>query len=150
MLGAPPWSSASSEALVMSERAFRLRFSFDGKHIHLVHREILRKRAPSTDWAQAHGRSKTFRPRTGFWIELRDAAGAAVYRRLLPDPIQQYPETPDEHDGWTRTFVRSKEAIFSVLVPVMREARSVTIIGPPSLVRASSAQSRDLASFSLN
>src|SRR5262245_9748105 len=115
----------------MSEEAIRLRFSFDGAHIHLIHHQILKMRAPPSDWTLTYGRPKSFRPLTGFWIALRDATGAPVYRRLLYDPLRQYPEAPNGRGGWTRTSVKRKEGVFSVLVPAMGEARSVTINGPP-------------------
>jgi len=116
---------------VMSEQALRLMFSFDGEHIHLEKHAILEMKAPPPDWDLTYGRPRSVRPLTGFWIELRDAAGTPVYRRYLSDPLHQYPEAPNGEGGWTRSFVDRKAGIFSVLVPVMREARLVTIIGPP-------------------
>ena len=134
----------------MNEKALRLTFSFDGDRIHLVRHVILEMKAPPSDWDLAYGRLKSFHPVTGFWIELRTATGAPVYRRFLSDPLRQYVEAPNGKGGWTRSSVERKAGMFSVLVPVMRNARSVTIIGPPFGVHVTSPHSRDLASYALD
>src|SRR5262245_28838415 len=135
----------------MGENALRLEFSFDGERIHLVQHVILEMKAPPPDWDLTYGRPRSFRPRTGFWIELRDATGTPVYRRFLSDPLRQYPEGPDGQGGWTRTSVKRDNGDFSALVPVLREPRFVTII-VPSLrgMQVTPSRSRDLASFALN
>lgn len=124
-------------------RALRLTFTYSGGAIRLVSRRSLQKLAPLSDSLAS------FAGRSGFWYELRDAGGAAIYRRVRENPLQTAPEAPAEGSevALRRVQVSRPRARFVLLVPDLAEAHRLALVGSSGAGGAGPAS--DLAVFDL-
>ena len=71
---------------------------------------------------------------SGFWIELRTANGALLYRRIMTDPIRDVFEGPDLDNNGTipdRKEAVPVEKVFSLLVPRTRTGDVLVIFSSP-------------------
>jgi hypothetical protein len=87
--------------------------------------------------------------RSGFWLELRDADGAVLFRRDLPptlgDDYEVFPEDPAGEI--VRRPSASRSVVFSVVVPENRQARAVSVVGSPPTAARRREAAGDLATF---
>jgi hypothetical protein len=65
------------------------------------------------------------RPVAGFWYEVVDEDGRALYRRVLRNPTEQAVEVPAADGGLQRVDVDRPEVVFDVLVPDLPEVRDL-------------------------
>jgi hypothetical protein len=124
-------------------RAIRLTMVQDGDNLKVLSRQSVRMRVPESD--ATYG----FENKSGFWVELRSAAHECVYRRAIPNPMEDEIEAPsgDPERPFTRAAAPSKERVFVVLVPDTDEARELVLSASPRGVRGGSA--RPLAAVDL-
>ena len=108
-------------------QALRLTFSYKGSEITLIDSQEITKAIPPTDAIE------TDYPLSGFSFELKDAGDASVFRRFMHSPIPDSVEVfPSEGRGpITQQTVRDPEGVFTVLVPVIREARALVFHDSP-------------------
>jgi hypothetical protein len=121
--------------------SLRLWFEVDWPAIQLVGDRRLDVRAEPSDPLESYAEA------SGFWVELHNADGQALYRRVLYDPIGTSVEAPAGDGSWTRKVVEHPRGTFSLLVPDLLEARRLALFGnsPGELT----VPSRELASFDL-
>jgi len=93
-------------------RALRLMFAYENGVVHLVSRQEVDMTLPPED-APAQG------PEQGFWAELRDTSGKALFRRVMHNPIpvdtEVFSDTPERN--MARVDGAPTEGMFSIVVP---------------------------------
>jgi hypothetical protein len=92
--------------------------------------------------------SVTAAPRSGqsgYWVELRDAAGDLLYHRALSNPIRADVEvySDDPRQTLTRIPMAAPEGQFEVLLPDLPDAHTFLFFGTPDGA-SESAPSREL------
>jgi hypothetical protein len=90
----------------------------------------------------------------GFWYEVRSAAGALRYRRILENPIPLVFEGPEQPDSPPGTPASRKEAIpaerfFSLLVPAPFEGDVLVLFSSPLQPGAQAEPASEIARFLL-
>ncbi|HKH47977.1 MAG TPA: hypothetical protein VKM72_25240 [Thermoanaerobaculia bacterium] len=124
-------------------RALRLTFSYTGSNVKLVSRQSLTMLAPLSDSLA------TFAGRSGFWYELRNAKGVAIYRRVQENPIQFTPEAAAADRVSLRRFrVTNPRGIFVLLMPDLAEAQTLALVSSP-LGTGDAGPATDIALFNL-
>jgi hypothetical protein len=103
--------------------AWCLTFAYDGSNVLLERKERMTMVAPGS-----HS-TADFTGKTGYWVELRDAAGNVLYRVILHDPMPQYLEVHDQKGGHTHVPVKERRGTFSVVVPAFPEDTSIVFYG---------------------
>ena len=92
--------------------ALRITFNYDGDSVHLASGRIVEMIAPPSDPIEG------YQGQAGFWAEVRDRAGATIYRRVLHDPVPVYHEVHSAHGPTTHTPIRDRTGVFEIVVPV--------------------------------
>ena len=104
--------------------AVRLVFSYEGTAVRLESRQRLETVTPPSDPIE--------RPEneTGFWIELRDAKGNLLHRRVMPDPTRADAEvfSDDAERSIARIPVDNPRGAFTALVPDLPGADHVALV----------------------
>lgn len=79
----------------MGVPAIRMFFSYDGEEVTLISQQRLEMALPPSDLQEPQSRA-------GFWAEVRDADGAVLDRRAMPDPLRTDVEvfSPEETPRW--------------------------------------------------
>jgi hypothetical protein len=110
-----------------SQRAVRLNFSYSNAQITLESKQAIEKVVPASDPLEDG------QPASGFWFELRDAAEARVFRRFAHSPIEDSTEIypPNGRGPITRIPKATTSGVFSLIVPVLSQARFVVIHDSP-------------------
>ncbi|MCU7495158.1 MAG: hypothetical protein HF314_18530 [Ignavibacteria bacterium] len=73
------------------------------------------------------------RPLSGFWYELRNAAGDVLYRRIIGNPIKNSIDLPAEKEPDHLVHYESipDEKTFSILVPAFAEGTQLILFSSP-------------------
>jgi hypothetical protein len=126
-------------------RALRLTFSYRGESVELADAQRVEMVVPPGDPPAAE-------PQGGFWIELRDASGTVLYRRVMHNPIaSDYEVFPRDPGGAiVRQPVPLRQGAFNVVVPELREADTLSLMtnAPPGQPAARTAS--EIARFSMS
>ena len=70
--------------------------------------------------------------RSGFWYEVRDRDGTALYRRTISHPLLDALEVPtDEPHGMTHGQPGARGGEFTLLVPDLANAAAIAVYGTP-------------------
>jgi hypothetical protein len=122
--------------------AVRLTFRYEGEEVELLTVRRVQKALPPSESRD------NWQDRIGWWIEVRDAAGRALDRRVLFDPVRADAEVYPEGLGEpiTRVPLDTPSGVFSVLVPDLENADHLSLLrssptdrealgGPNELVR---------------
>lgn len=106
-------------------QAWRLTYAFDANGIRLVAQQRVATVTPPDD------SDLTESGRAGYWIELRDAAGEALYRQVIPNPFRMTAEVHSPEPGRQPRHVPTvaPEGAFQVLVPDLPGAHEVVLHG---------------------
>jgi hypothetical protein len=119
-------------------RAIRLTFAYEGDDVRLVDRVPVEAIvAPGEPEPVPEGAA-------GFWVELRDRSGRALYRQTLDQPIRLEAEVfPEDHGELPHHVSRtSPRGAFVIVVPDLPEAeRAALWSSPPRPERAHEAAS---------
>jgi hypothetical protein len=62
------------------------------------------------------------RPLAGFWYEVRDGKGEALFRRVTRNPAEPALEVPAPDGGLQRVTLERPDVVFDVLIPDLDEA----------------------------
>jgi hypothetical protein len=129
-------------------RALRLTLEYKDGQFTVLERHFLNKRAQSSDPLLDTQKDEQ---RSGFWIELRDGEGRAIYQQVLHNPIPVSVEIHSENRDRPirRETNPNPQAVFSLLVPNLPEAETLVIVGSPLKAEAMFEPASDLAHFSL-
>jgi hypothetical protein len=112
-----------------SRRAVRFAFSYVGAEIRLEARQLLDVQTPSSDPILDPERDK---PQSGFWIELHDGNGRAIYRRILHNPMMYSADFLIEDGGEVPHIRHSKpRGTFFIVVPNIPAAETLVIYSSP-------------------
>jgi hypothetical protein len=134
----PPQSMAAdpSDRAEPPPRTMRLTFEYRGPEVRLASQTPVEMLAPPSDQTEGYA------GQSGFWVELRDARDAVVYRRVMRHPIQFEPEAPtgSPESPFTRGRIEQVQGTFVVLVPDLGHARGLRLVGSPPEQPASAAQ----------
>lgn len=123
----------------------RITFAYRGRGIRLAaSRRVAMIAPPSVTEAPKSGQS-------GYWVELRDAAGDLLYHRALSNPIRADAEvySDDPRQTLTRIPIAAPEGQFEVLVPDLPDAQTLLFFGTPDTA-PESAPSRELFRADVN
>lgn len=118
--------------------AIRLLIQYDGDQLTVIDRREVETAAPPSD------QLKGFEGQSGFWFELRDANGQALYRRVMQSPIQQEVEAFEPDGSATRHVIEKPQGVFSVLVPDVPEADHVAIVSSPLAAHEIASKAADV------
>ena len=116
-------------------KAIRLTLVQDGNDLKVISRQSVRMRVPASD--PTYG----FESKSGFWLEVRSAEHDVVYRRSIPDPLDEEIEAPSGDPE--RPFTRARapdERVFVLLVPDTDDGRELVLCASPRGVRAGKAR----------
>ncbi|MCS7480645.1 hypothetical protein ACFFQW_20655 [Umezawaea endophytica] len=125
-------------------RAVRLIFEYEGREVRLVSSEAVDALVPPTDQLDGYD------DHLGVWVEVRDADGRPLHRRVLTGPLEETVEVLADDSGPSlrRTRVTGRRGGFAVLVPGFAEADHLSFLsGVGSTARAEGAT--ELARFPL-
>jgi hypothetical protein len=127
-------------------RAVRLTFSYRGDAIELLAVQRVNMFVPPSDPLE----DRT--PRSGFWLELRDAAGGLVFRLGMHDPIAgNYEVFPADPRGEiVRQPVQARAGAFSVVIPELSAARRLAFVATPAAVESLTRGATELVSFDMD
>lgn len=106
-------------------RAIRLTMHYDGDKLTVLSRQEVTMATPPSDPVRG------FEGEGGFWVEVRDGQGQTVYRRILHPPSTTDVEVFDPDTGIKRQTVAARSTDFTVVVPVIPGAQSVTVMSSP-------------------
>jgi hypothetical protein len=116
--------------------AIRLTFAYDGPEVRLVDRQHVETIVPPGEPEPIPDGA------SGFWIEVRDKGGGALYQRSLHQPVRMEAEVfPEHHDQLPYYVPRSSPTgAFAIVVPDLPEAeRAALHSSPPHPERAHEA-----------
>ena len=115
--------------------AVRLICDVADRGVRVVSRRRLAKVAPPTEsFADADPAA----PRSGFWIEVRDAQGRTRYRRAVPDPLTDRHEAPGPNGSFVQIRGRGSDR-FALLVPEIEDGEDVVLMRGTSIAGAAAA-----------
>ena len=127
-------------------RALRLTFEYEGSDVKLVSSQKIEMILPPTHPLEGGDEE------TGFWFTLSDAAGKAVYRRVVHNPIpldkevfSNDPKNPSVH----RAPVEKPKGTFVLLVPDIPQAQTLQLFSHPLKVTGRADTAREFARFNL-
>jgi hypothetical protein len=91
------------------------------------------------------------RERSGFWVEVRNADGQPLFRRLMHHPIETTREVfpADPYGEIIRTPVADPRGVFSIVIPEIAGARVLALVGSPSEAGRRGEAAQELARFDL-
>lgn len=117
--------SSNNENSAPVDRAIRLVCVADADGVRVTSRSRLAKVVPPTeslpDVSSAAGRS-------GFWVEVRDAADRVRYRRVMADPLPSRLEAPAENGGFGQLPGAPSTGTFTVLVPDLDDGEELVLM----------------------
>jgi hypothetical protein len=110
------------------DRSLRLNFRFELGELTLVDRLELEMTALPTNDLEA------FKPeeRSGFWIEVQDRQGRALYRRSMPHPMVRRSEGHDDETVLRTVMWVEERGAFSVVVPNLPGGAALVMFGSPT------------------
>jgi hypothetical protein len=117
-------------------KAVRLVFSYEGDRVELIAQQPLETiTQPSDEIDDAPQRS-------GFWFQLEDAAGAALYQRVAQNPIRPDREIfSPEGETVGRVPDVERKGVFTIVVPDVKGAERVTLQSDQPATREGRAES---------
>jgi len=126
MAGQPP--DVIQEGDYEVPRAIRLTFSYVGSRIELISAEQLIMFVPPSDPMERGSE------RSGFWFELRGGNDEPLFRRIIAHPIETDREVFPENatDEIVREPVKDPKGVFSIVIPEISAARTLSFVGSPS------------------
>lgn len=128
----------------------RVTFAYDAKDVKVARVLRVAMRAPAPALPAPSGKT------VGFWLEVEDAAGKALYHFPIHDPMRQDQEVFNDPEGGkpVRAPSRQTSGEFEILVPDLPSGGRFVLHGTPRGVRAparmSHAASTPLVTHSLD
>lgn len=121
-------SSTQTRIVTGPQPAVRLMFSYEGDQISLIDRQRVEKTLPPSDPVDEASKEAS-----GFWFEVQNERGNALYRLVRANPIVTSVELPtgDFDRPFVRQDVEKPSGTFFVLVPELPEARDVVLFSSP-------------------
>lgn len=128
-------------------KAIRLTFSYEGEKVRLSDLQIINK--PTQPSAPILKQGKEQQAQSGFWIELHDRGGQALYRLVISNPIRFHMEVPDGEGGFTNLPRPQPSGVFFVVVPNLLEAETIVVFSSPLGPEAKPSPAEPIAHFPL-
>lgn len=121
----PPEAADRTARDATEPRAWRLTYAYDASGIRLVAQQRVATLAPPDDSAL------TETGRAGYWVEVRDQAGEALYRQVITSPFRTMAEvhSPDPARHPVHVPATTPEGAFQVLIPDLPGAHEVVLHG---------------------
>jgi len=140
---APPRRSVTPVPAVPSNRALRMTFSYEGDRISLVSQQPVEMILPPShpfDEREAQ---------TGFWFTVHGTKDRALYRRVIQNLIRHDVEVfaPEGETTVHLEPVQKPKGTFTLLVPDIEGAQSVSISAPPLKPGAMHLRAGEIARF---
>ncbi|HEX8368090.1 MAG TPA: hypothetical protein VF604_06085 [Pyrinomonadaceae bacterium] len=129
-------------------KAVRLTFVFEDDNIELISQQPVEMIPPPSDEIR-HSHDAI-----GSWLELKSEGEKPLYRQLLQNFIRYDREvfSQNEQESVTRVPVERPEGAFTVVIPDIAEAQSVSLFSSPdnsSLESMLATPAREIKSFRL-
>jgi hypothetical protein len=128
-----------------AKRSLRLTFTYERSTLQLTGVQRLVMTPAPSDPLQTSGAA------AGFWVEVLDAAGQALYRRVTQNPIRftaEYPtDEPDRPLAWGE--VNEPRGTFVLVVPDLPAAQTVVLFSSPPEPEGGGKPASELARFDL-
>ena len=128
-----------------SNQAVRVTLSYQGKELRVVSRKVLFIRTPPSAPLEIPEKQ------AGFWFHVEDANGHLLYRRVMDNPIQFDTETPsdDPERPLKRVPLSERRGTFFLLIPILREARTVRIFSSPFELEKAAESAAEIMRFNI-
>ncbi len=127
-------------------QAVRLVFEYKGSQIKLLSEKRVEMIAPPSETREL-GKNAS-----GFWYEVSDAKGKALYRRVVQNPIPAAVEvrTDDPYRplAWEKPG-QDLKGQFVLLIPQLKAAAKVTLFSSPLNLKSGMEPAKELKSFAL-
>lgn len=117
---------ATTQSYRRRDRSLRFSFRFSGERITLSERRPLEMLPVPTQDLTAFAPEE----RSGFWVEVQDAHGRAVYRRSMPHPLLRRSEGAADENPRTVVWA-SERGAFAVVVPNPPVGADLVLFGSP-------------------
>jgi hypothetical protein len=128
-----------------TKHSLRLTFTYEAGSVQLNGAQRVAMTPPPSDPLQAAGDA------AGFWVELRDAAGRPLYRRIHQNPVRfEMEHLTDEADrplAWGT--VDEPRGVFVLIVPDLPAAQTVLLFSGPLGSESSGKPASELVRFDL-
>lgn len=124
-------------------QALRLTFALRGLDVELVASQLVGKELPPSDALELPD------PVTGFFVELRSPDDVLTFRRIMHSPVRDSVEFFAEDGSIARQPVSEPEAVFTVLVPALRDAPRLVLRDNATRSADRSLRTLELGSFDL-
>lgn len=127
------------------QQALRLTLSYEGTAIRLDAIDRLESVSLPSDPL------RDVENRVGFWYEVLDQQGRALYRRVIESPIRFSAEVRSDEPGrpLTRQPVQNPQGVFVLQVPYFEQAQALVLFSSPSEPSRVSEAAREIARFDL-
>ena len=121
----------------------RVTFAYRGEKIELAGSRRVRMIAPPPVAAAPE------KGQSGYWFEVRDAAGKLLFHRAVHNPVRVDVEVfaNDRKQSITRVPIAEPHGEFEVLVPDLPAAASFVLHGPPANVEMQGAPAQPLVTL---
>lgn len=125
--------------------SLRLRFSYKTNSIKLESVQSIEMKSPPTDTTEPE------LDQSGFWHELKNAKGKVLYRRFGADPRKLAVEVSSDDPKAPLKWEKVKDAAgeFVLLVPALKEAKSIALFSSPFDTAKKDAQAKEIAHFDI-
>jgi hypothetical protein len=130
---------------MLPERAIRIAIGYEGTRLRIASRKVVAMRTPPSDPLVVPERQ------TGFWFQVEDIAGRALYRKVMDNPIRFDTETPsdDPEKPLHRERLAEATGTFLLLVPLSPQAHTVRIFSSPPGPEQSFQPAQEVLTFPL-
>lgn len=130
----------------LPSRAIRVTLSYQGQDLRLVSRRMLHMRTLPSDPLDVSQKQ------VGFWFQVEDANGRLLYRRTMHNPIRFDTETPsdDSERPLKRVPLGEPAGTFFLLVPFLREAKTVRVFSSPFEPGKDTDPAREIMHFNIS
>ena len=127
------------------KRSLRLTFSYERTNVQLTNVQSVTMRPLPADPLQAP------KDATGFWIELQDADGQSLYRRVMQNPIRFAAEFPTGETNRPLAWGNIKEprGSFVLVVPDLSRVQTLVLFSSPLEPDRSAGPAQELVRFDL-
>jgi len=128
-----------------SSHTLRLTFAYEGSTVRMVSQLRVEMITPPASPTPIH------EGQSGFWYELRDQSGRALYQQAMHNPIRVEAEVFPENQSEPirHVEIRNPRGTFDLLVPDIAEGDTVVLFSSPLKPEDSAAPTRELARFGL-
>ena|SRR5947207_10884926 len=139
-----------TETPSFSRSSIRLLFGYEGREVRLLRKQWLDMIAPPSDPIPKEREERE--PRAGFWVDLLDAEGRVLYRKVFgesPIAFAVSVYTGDKERPFQMQKLEDPTGEFIVVVPDLPGAESAALYGSPPEEEGFATAAEEIARFGI-